>query len=857
MMTATACPSAEQLKSLSLGELPEQQSDALISHLQHCERCRGELETVEDSQDSLIAALRGPDDSAAFDAEPECQRAMAQALGALAEADQRPATSDWGPHMPQTIGEYEVVRPLGRGGMGSVYLARHTKLGRDVALKILASHRLADPRMRERFAAEMRAVGRLSHPNIVTAHDAREVGGTAVLVTEFIDGFDLQQIVQRTGPLAIADACEIARQVAVALEYTSSQGFVHRDVKPSNIMLSQTGEVKLLDLGLARLQDGQGEHSEITRTGQAMGTADYLAPEQVTDSRAVDVRADIYALGCTLFHLLSGQAPFADEQHITAFAKMTAHVSTAAPNLKSVLPDAPQTLVELLQAMLAKSPEDRPQDPRHVAERLSAHCRGHRLQSLVERARTLPPQASLPPNSGRELPRSTAPTQPFLRRSVPLATAVAAGLLGILLGMCLSLIIVITNPDGTQTLIELAKGSRVEIRETAPQAEMPLTKMDSQARLHGVWQVTWRQQGANRVDGSQLGEDYFAFDEQNYYALVRGHSKFGSIKVSPVDGQSHIDLRDAESSMKSLGLYRFLANGQLQICLDQSGGDARPSSFESDPNSQNILLLTLVRRGDFPQSPVDAARLAKGQSPEFSKFVLALAAHPATIDKPSSPSSQTSEALPTQPTSIVQLKRIGLAFHNYHDVYHYFPGSANERERAANAGSEQKIYPFSWRVAILPFVEQAELYEQYRFDQPWDSEHNLTLLEKMPDVYRSPYAPHDQPPGHTNYLGFSGEQSALGANGGLAARDFRDGFTNTLLIAETQHSVPWTKPEDLPFKGYDDAQQAVPFDNQALNYLTADGAVHNMPQPIDYDLLGRLITRAGGEFAKASRALAD
>src|SRR5690606_16235572 len=133
-----------------------------------------------------------------------------------------------------------------------------------------------------------RAIGRLSHPNIVAAHDARDVDGTAVLVTEYIDGLDLGQLVDRRGPLAISDACEMIRQVAVTLTYTSAQGFVHRDVKPSNIMLSRRGDVKLLDLGLARWQWDEIEQTGMTATGQAMGTADYVAPEQVTDSRSVD-----------------------------------------------------------------------------------------------------------------------------------------------------------------------------------------------------------------------------------------------------------------------------------------------------------------------------------------------------------------------------------------------------------------------------------------------------------------------------------------------------------------------------------------------------------------------------------------
>src|SRR5690606_13088298 len=152
----------------------------------------------------------------------------------------------------------------------------------------------------------------------------------------------------RRGPLAISDACEMIRQVAVALTYTSAQGFVHRDVKPSNIMLSRRGDVKLLDLGLARWQWDEVEQTGMTATGQAMGTADYVAPEQVTDSRSVDVRADIYSLGCTLFKLLSGTAPFAAAEHATAFAKMTAHVSTRPPSLAQHVPAAPAGLVKLV-----------------------------------------------------------------------------------------------------------------------------------------------------------------------------------------------------------------------------------------------------------------------------------------------------------------------------------------------------------------------------------------------------------------------------------------------------------------------------------------------------------------------------
>ena len=467
-MTTLTCPPAEQLKAFYLGQLPDDRSDELVAHVGNCSACQAELETVVDAEDSLIANLREPDAGSNLDREPACEMGMLRALGALATAyeptaDDDPNNSEHAP-LPKTIGEYEIVRALGQGGMGHVYLARHSKLGRLVALKILAGHRLGDRRASQRFEAEMRAIGRLSHPNIVTAHDAREIDGTAVLVTEFIDGFDLGQLLQRTGPFAVADACEIIRQVALALQYTSDQGFVHRDVKPSNIMLSASGEVKLLDLGLARLQFGDVESADVTGTGQTMGTADYISPEQVTDSRKVDVRSDIYSLGVTLFKLLVGRAPFADAKYNTAFAKMTAHVSTTPATVRSLRNDVPEELSRLVASMLAKRPEDRPQTPDAIAAKLSAFAEGNNLELLARTAALVDVTQPTSDSVTTSIEPKTL-TQSFWHRPVKLYLAIAAGLVGILLGFCFGIIITITNPDGSKTVLQLPPGSKVEVSE--------------------------------------------------------------------------------------------------------------------------------------------------------------------------------------------------------------------------------------------------------------------------------------------------------------------------------------------------------------------------------------------------------
>ena len=246
----TECPSKDDLHSLSIGVLSGDDSDILIQHVNECVDCQSELETMND-EDSLIAGLRAKLSPDQVDSEPQRDLAMARALGALAEAHQSP-TTDPDSSFPERIGEYEIVRRLGSGGMGNVFLARHTKLRREVALKVVADHRLSDAMARKRFEQEMQAIGQLSHPNIVTAHDAREIDATAVLVTEYIEGLDLGQLVRRVGPLSVADACQAVKHVAVALQYTSDRGFVHRDIKPQNVMVSRSGQVKLLDLGLAR-----------------------------------------------------------------------------------------------------------------------------------------------------------------------------------------------------------------------------------------------------------------------------------------------------------------------------------------------------------------------------------------------------------------------------------------------------------------------------------------------------------------------------------------------------------------------------------------------------------------------------
>lgn len=277
------------------------------------------------------------------------------------------------------LGEYALLAKLGEGGMGTVYKALHTELDRLVAIKVMRPGPVGEDWAAARFRREIKAVAALEHANIVRAHDARKIADTHFLVMEYVEGIDLHGLVDRFGPLGVADACELVRQAALGLQCAHEHGLVHRDIKPSNLMLSRQGQVKILDLGLARGRAGASLSIAMTAAGQVMGTPDFMAPEQSSDSHTVDIRADIYSLGCTFYKLLTGVAPFSGPEYQTLLAKLAAHCERMPPPVSQFRRDVPDELVSVLDRMLAKSPADRFATPADVAEALLGWTRGCNL----------------------------------------------------------------------------------------------------------------------------------------------------------------------------------------------------------------------------------------------------------------------------------------------------------------------------------------------------------------------------------------------------------------------------------------------------------------------------------------------
>jgi serine/threonine protein kinase len=275
-------------------------------------------------------------------------------------------------------GEYVVVDRLGGGGMGRVYKARHRRMKRLVALKMLPASALKAPDAIERFGREVEAAAQLIHPNIVTAYDAGEAHGVRFLVMEYVDGCDLAAVVKSRGPLPLDAAIDCTTQAAKGLAYAHARGIIHRDVKPANLLLDRQGAVKILDMGLARFEQ-EAAHADanaataggLTQAGQVMGTADYMAPEQALDTRHASPRADIYSLGCTLYTLLTAEPLHAGT---TFIEKLVAHRERPTPDLALRRPDAPPHLIDAFQRMVAKDPADRFQSMTEVAAALES-CR--------------------------------------------------------------------------------------------------------------------------------------------------------------------------------------------------------------------------------------------------------------------------------------------------------------------------------------------------------------------------------------------------------------------------------------------------------------------------------------------------
>jgi len=381
-MNAASHPDPAQLTAYVMGQLTLPERKNVTIHLESCPTCHARVAAID-------TAVRSSQDDTVSDA---------------------PAS-----RLPKIAG-HELLRELARGGLGVVYLARHLQLKDLRAIKRpLARDGLDRAIMQARFQREVEAVGSLRHDHVVRAHDAGADAEGPYLVMEYLDGQPLSRLVAGRR-LQCAEACELVRHAALGLQAAHERGLVHRDVKPSNLVLARAGSIArvvVIDWGLVKKMEepraaGTPSPSDLTSDGAAMGTGDYIAPEQVHDARSVDIRADIYSLGVTLYSLLAGKPPFHDRRPLE---KPLAHVREEFPPIESARADVPVELRGILKKMVAKDPAQRFASPTEVAKVLKPFCCAEsRLVDLLDGKQSSPPA-------------------PPTRRRIGCTIAIAAGLL--------------------------------------------------------------------------------------------------------------------------------------------------------------------------------------------------------------------------------------------------------------------------------------------------------------------------------------------------------------------------------------------------------------------------------------------
>jgi serine/threonine-protein kinase len=341
-------------------------------------------------------------------------------------------TTSWGDRGPgpeadltgKTLGDFQILRRLGKGGMGQVYLAEQVSLRRRVALKIMRPDLAANATSLKRFQAEAEAVARATHANIVQVYAIGEADSVHYMALEYVDGRNLRDYLARKGPPDVALAVSIMCQVADALQRASELGVIHRDIKPENILLTRKGEVKVADFGLSRCLAPDHPPLHITQSGVTLGTPLYMSPEQV-EGKTVDPRTDIYSFGVTCYHMLAGHPPFRGQ---TAFEVSVQHVQAEPVPLSQIRPDLPPELCAVVHKMMAKKPDQRYQSGRELRKDLA------RLRESLSGVRAEPePQAvELSPADSQPLP---APVLPAELPAWPPRGLARAAVLTIVLGL--------------------------------------------------------------------------------------------------------------------------------------------------------------------------------------------------------------------------------------------------------------------------------------------------------------------------------------------------------------------------------------------------------------------------------------
>jgi serine/threonine protein kinase len=585
-MVQQRCPHNDELASFVRCELSDGMVANVLEHLDQCPQCEETVAKLEHTLQSVLPGAAATMINMPFAEESGCQRAIQTLVTEFAdtipnagrEGDGRPVSEPAAPPEFQTLRDFRIIEKVGQGGMGAVYKAVHQRMQRTVALKVLPSAMIGDQSAVARFNREMSVLGQLNHPNIVQAFDAGDHDGQQYLAMEFIEGQDLTAVLCRHRRLSIPNACLATSQAANALQYAHEKGFVHRDIKPSNLMLAETvgadghpqAIIKLLDLGLARVfEQTTADHdkfsSELTSVGQIMGTLDYMAPEQGTDSHQVDIRTDIYSLGATLYKLLTGETPFAEHAAKPPVQRLMAMARLEIPPVSTKRPDIPEKLAAVVHRMLEKDPAQRFQTPVEVVRALEEFTSGARLLELLRPELQAAAEAEPARVSTRPAP-SPASRHGGSSRGVGRSLAMLGGFSAFIL---LSAILVLTTRHG-----------RIEI--TSPDGKLP-------ADL--------------KVTVSSGGENVEILQADNQWSAKVVN---GEYQLQLSGGDDKFEIRDSKLTVSRLGKAVVIVELRKPDALTAANASTSPDVSDTPSKMSDSNIVVPVMTPDVSSPPTNS-----------------------------------------------------------------------------------------------------------------------------------------------------------------------------------------------------------------------------------------------------------
>ncbi len=531
------CLDRKTLRDLLEGRLPEDRFALAWEHVESCPICTATLEdSHSDANKNSLAWLRqaavldcnAAESAQRFDHESQCQALLGDLLvrSGMAEISITPVDAQGWDRVPkESLGPYRLIKAIGSGGMGAVYLAEHQRLKRQVAIKLLPREKLLRSGWLDRFNREMTSIAALEHANVVRALDAGDEDDWHYLVMEYLEGLDLSQICRRVPDVSVGAACELIRQAALGLAAIHAVGMVHRDVKPSNIFLARGGTVKLLDLGLVLSGESPLSADErLTTVGHLMGTLPYMAREQLNDARNVDHRTDLYSLGASLYRILTGKPPYGSAENL---ARTISQISTLdCPSIAEIRTDLPEELVAVVTKLLSHDPEQRPQSAQQVAESLLPFADPAAARELLRVAQNTPPLDSSMVSTHRSIEIASIKQPP--RRWWPW---IAMGLLFPLLFGAGILVNVVTD-QGTLTIQSDLPGVEVVVKQG--EKAVKTLRVEQQAES-----VVLRS-GRYIIELTGVAADGFEISDRDV-VIVRGDQQLVYVSRRELDGDGRAD----------------------------------------------------------------------------------------------------------------------------------------------------------------------------------------------------------------------------------------------------------------------------------------------------------------------------